>query len=247
MTVAAISSDVNLTDQQKSALSRKKIFFGHQSVGDNIMQGMKDLMAQEPELKLAFVHSAQPETISGPAFVEAEVGENTDPESKNKAFAAAIEPGIGQHGGIAMYKYCYVDITAQSDVDGLFKRYRENIETLQIRHPKIIFVHITVPLTTVEPAAKAWAKALMGRDSARDGNAKRNEFNSLLRHHYPPKQIFDLAQAESTRLDGSRSFFERNGEKVYTLAPEYSSDGGHLNEVGRRRAAQQLLITLANL
>ena len=87
---------------------------------------------------------------------------------------------------------------------------------------------VTVPLTT-------------------DPSKTRNDFNNVLRQAYSGKPIFDLAEVESTRADGSRSYTVMNGETIYTLAPEYTTDGGHLNEVGRQAAAKRLLITLGNL
>ena len=41
---------------------------------------------------------------------------------------------------------------------------------------------------------------------------------------------------------------DAHGLKIYySMAPEYTTDGGHLNETGRKRVAEQLLIFLANL
>ncbi len=79
---------VLLTDQQIRSLASKRIFFGHQSVGDNILQGIRDLKASDPRLTLNLVSSADPETISGPAFIETHIGVNRNPDSKNDAFYA---------------------------------------------------------------------------------------------------------------------------------------------------------------
>lgn len=237
-----------LDDQQLQRLETKKVFFGHMSVGGNIIEGIKDLMTEEPRLKLNIVHSAEPQSIPGPAFVEFEVGENGNPQSKNAAFAAILERGMGNQGGIAMFKYCYVDIDSSTNVRQMFDSYRTGITALQQKYPRIQFVHITVPLTTVEPAPKAWIKTLLGRTTVREIDAKRNEFNKLLYQAYAGTDpIFDLAEVESTRPDGSRSYFKRGSERIYTMAPEFTTDGGHLNEAGRRAAAERLLLVLAKL
>ena len=111
-----------------------------------------------------------------------------------------------------------------------------------------MIVHITVPLTTVEPTTKAWIKSMLGRTTERDVNVKRNDFNSLLRKTYSATDpIFDLAEVESTQSNGTRSYFTRDGEKIYTLAAEFTTDGGHLNEAGRRGAAEALLQVLGKL
>jgi len=237
-----------LSDQQIVSLSRKKIFFGHQSVGNNIVQGIRDLMNADQRLQMNIVKSADPQLIHMPALVEFEVGQNGNPQSKNRAFAATLDKGMGAQGGIAMLKYCYVDIDSSTDVHAMIENYREEIAALKEKYPALRFVHITVPLTTVEPTAKAWLKSMLGRTTPQDANVKRNEFNNLLRKTYSGTDpIFDLAEVESTQSNGSPSYFTRNGEKIYTLAPEWTSDGGHLNEAGRRRAAEALLQVLSGL
>jgi hypothetical protein len=51
----------------------------------------------------------------------------------------------------------------------------------------------------------------------------------------------------TTFPDGRRSTFTKAGETYYSMAPEYTYDDGHLNETGRKRIAEQLLVLLANL
>lgn len=248
MKSTSVVNNITLSDAQVSTLEAEKVFFGHQSVGADVIQGIRDVMAEDSRLKLKIVDSADPELVRGPAFVESPIGENRKPQSKNEAFAAILDKGMGTQGGIAMYKYCYVDIDVSTDVQQMFASYREGISALKLKYPLLKIVHITVPLTTVEQDTKFRIKTLLGRTTTGDINAKRNEFNRLLRQAYASTDpIFDLAEAESTRADGSRSFFMRGGEKIYTLAPEFTTDGGHLNEAGRRAAAEQLLLVLANL
>lgn len=245
---ASVVNSVKLGDQQVASLQTKRVFFGHQSVGADIIQGIRDLMAEDPRLKLNIVTSADPESVSGPALVESPIGENRKPQSKNEAFAAILAKGMGSQGGIAMYKYCYVDIDLKTDVQQLFQSYREQISAVKAEYPELTIVHITTPLTTVDMDAKSWVKVVLGRPTVRDLAAKRNEFNQLLRQAYSGKDpIFDLAEVESTLPDGSRSYFMRGNEQVYTLATGYTTDGGHLNGVGRRAAATRLLQVLADL
>ncbi len=240
-------SKVELSDEQARRLATQTIFFGHQSVGDNIVQGVRDLMVEDRRLHLNVVNSADPGGIAGPAFVEAHIGENTRPDSKNDAFRAILDKGLGARGGIAIMKYCYVDIGPGTDVQRMFREYAGLVSQLKLMYPALKIVHVTVPLTTVEPAGKAWLKELLGKPTTRADNRKRNQFNQLLRENYQAKEIFDLAQVESTHVDGSREYFVEGAQKVYVLAPEYTVDGGHLNEAGRRAAAQRLLLTLSTL
>jgi hypothetical protein len=241
------ADETALTDQQVRVLATETIFFGHQSVGNNIIQGIKDLMVADPRLRLNIIRSTDPIQVPRPAFIDGEIGENTKPNSKNQAFLAILKSGFGVQGGIAMFKYCYVDIGSSSDVHQMFGNYQNVIETVRSKYPSLKIVHVTVPLTTVEPSFKAWLKTILGRSTAREANVKRNEFNKLLKQAFVADPIFDLAEVESTHPNGQRSFFMLGNEIVYTLVPEYTNDGGHLNETGRRAAAERLLLTLAQL
>ena len=239
---------LKLSDAQASQLARKRIYFGHQSVGNNIIQGIRELVARDSRLKLNIVRSSAPETILAPAFVESEIGQNGDPQSKDRAFRAVLDRGMGSQGGIAMYKYCYVDINATTDVPAMFASYRKSIDEIEAMYPSLKVVHITVPLTTVQTGIKAWLKQLLGRGASEDVAAKRHEFNSLLKSTFAGKTpVFDLAEAESTHVDGSRSYLMRGSARVYILAPEFTDDGGHLNATGRQVVAERLLAFLAEL
>ena len=244
---ASPDSDM-LSDQQIASLTAKKIFFGHQSVGNNIIQGIRDLASADPRLRLNLVKSSDPQLVSGPAFVEFEIGQNGNPQSKIHAFTEVLEKGMGAQGGVAMFKFCYVDIDSSTDVPKMFDSYRAGISALKARYPSLKIVHVTVPLTTVEPAAKAWIKSLLGRVTLQELNVKRNQFNNLMRQVYAGKDpMFDLAEVESTHGDGSRSYFTQGNEKIYALASEFTADGGHLNEAGRQVTAARLLHVIAQL
>ena len=236
--------EIGLSDQRLHALSSKRIFFGHQSVGDNIIQRLRDSLAADSRLGFRIVNSRNPETVSGPAFIDAYIGENANPQSKNSDFLAIVNRGFD---GIAMFKYCYVDIGEATSVRQMFHDYEATIDAVRRQNPLVRIVHVTVPLTTVIPSPKAWLKSLLGRNTAQRDNIKRNLYNTLLREAYPKEPIFDLATLESTHANGSRSFFKYGGEHIYTLTSEYTDDGGHLNQTGSRLAAKLLIEVLANV
>jgi len=237
-----------LSEEQLRKVAAETVLFGHRSVGDNIVQGLRDLAASDSRFKLRIIHSTDFTSVSGPALIEFYVGVNGHPELKDEGFAAALDRPVGTEVGVAMYKYCFVDINASTDVEQLFEHYRRTVSALKAKHRFLTFVHITVPLTTAEPTVKARIESVLGRHTARDDDAKRNQFNDLLRQTYGGTDpIFDLAEVESTHLDGSRSYFMQGEEKIYTLAPEYTMDGGHLNQLGRRVAAARLVYVLAKL
>jgi hypothetical protein len=237
----------SFTAEQLRAASSKAVFFGHQSVGTNVIQGLRDLIAAEPRLQLTIVHVDKPRSVADGNLVEFAIGQNGDPDSKDRAFAAALR-NIGKQHAVVMYKYCYVDMHDSTDAQQLFWQYHNSMSTLKAKYPWLTFVHVTMPLTTVEAPPKALAKKMLGLPTERDVEIQRNQFNELLRRTYQGKEpIFDLADAESTRPDGSRTYFNHGGRRIYTLVPEFTTDGGHLNEIGRCAVAARLLLTLGSI
>jgi hypothetical protein len=231
------------------ALSEKKIYFGHQSVGFNIIDGLKDLMKENPQIKLNIVESHDPADFSSPLFAHSPIGKNYNPISKIDDFKKFMDNGIGNNADIAFFKFCFVDVTAETDIQKIFNYYREVMNYLKEKYPKTIFVHVTVPLTTVQSGPKAFIKKIIGKpiDGYAD-NIRRNQFNGMLRKEYEGKApIFDIARIESTFPNRKSLTFINDGKAFYTLIPEYTHDGGHLNETGRKIVAQSLLVLLAQL
>ena len=107
-------------------LSQKKIFFGHQSVGFNIIDGLKDIMKENPQIKLNIVETSNPADFNHPLFAHARVGKNTYPKSKIDAFADFMEEGIGNKADIAFLKFCYVDVMAGTDSQKVFDDYKKS-------------------------------------------------------------------------------------------------------------------------
>jgi hypothetical protein len=239
--------DVPASSWQK--LSQKKIFFGHQSVGNNILDGVRDLIKENPKIQLSILETAGPEDFQKPIFGHERVGDNTKPLSKLKAFSAAMESGLGGQLDTAFLKFCYVDVVGETDVEKLFSDYRDAFKNLAAMYPHIKFVHLTVPLTVTKQTWKTYTKKLLGKNNIWEyaDNIKRNEFNDLIRKEYGDKEaVFDLAKVESTSPEGKRSSFAKDGITYYSLFPDYTHDGGHLNGLGRKIVAEQLLILLAN-
>lgn len=234
------------------SLSGKKLYFGHQSVGYNIIQGLTDLVVKYPQINLTIVESRDQGVFNKPLFAHSTIGENGSPRSKVDDFASLIEQGIGGKTDIAFFKFCYVDITQHSDIETIFSYYKNAMARLKKQYPKMIFVHVTVPLTTnlgIKDSVKNVIKKMLGRPvrSPRD-NIKRNQFNEMLLRHYGSQEpIFDLAKIESTRLDGTRETFTEDGSSYYSLVPQYTDDGGHLNKRGQKIVAEHLLVLLREL
>ena len=240
-------NDISASSWEK--LSKKKIYFGHQSVGFNIIEGLKDLMKENPQIKLNIVETNNPDNFNKGIFAHSRVGKNFDPKSKIDEFAKFVEQGIGENADIAFFKFCYVDVKSETDSQKVFDDYKQSMSNLTKKYPKTIFIHITVPLRFVQTGPKAWIKKIIGRPmGGYDDNIKRTEFNELLINEYNGKEpIYDLAKIESTRPDGTRETFSKDEKTYYALFSDYTYDGGHLNESGRKKAAEQLLILLTSL
>jgi hypothetical protein len=236
-------------DSAWAALAHKRVFFGHQSVGWNIMEGVAELERERPALGLRVVQGDSA-ADGRPAFAHTPIGRNGDPGGKSDAFAARIEGGLGERVDIALHKYCFADIGSGTRIETVFDHYRSTMARLRAEYPEVVFVHVTAPLVTARSGGlKLAVQRLIGRAPTRVGsNIARERFNDLMRKEYAGREpLFDLATLESTRPDGRREGVAFAGRPGYSLDPDYSSDGSHLNEVGRRRIAEALLVFLAEL
>jgi hypothetical protein len=231
-----------------NGLSRKKIFFGHQSVGDDIIMGINDIMKSSPQIRLSIRRTKDPVDFDQPVFGEFPLGRNEDPKSKIDDFRAIMENGVGAKADVAFFKLCFIDVNAFTDIDALFAHYKATMSSLQTEFPNVRFIHCTMPLTTMDSGVKLAIKKLLGRDGGVAANAKRCAYNRLMAETCGKEGIvFDIARLESTLQDGSRSAQEENGSVTYGLSPSYTNDGGHLNPVGRVLAAKGLLELLTTI
>jgi hypothetical protein len=233
-------------------LSAKKIYFGHQSVGYNIMDGVKEIVSNYPELKI--IESKDANDYSNPVFGHSRNGKNVDPKSKIDAFEKTMNDGLGQKTDIAFFKFCYVDFNTHTDVNTVFNDYVSAMERLKKKYPKTRFVHVTSPLSNIisfKNKSKDFVKKIIGRQTDKErtitANIKRNEFNELIKEKYSKEDIFDLADIESTYPDSKKEKFSKNGKDYYALVPEYTYDGGHLNNTGKRVVAGEFLKYLSGL
>jgi hypothetical protein len=230
-------------------LSQKKIFFGHQSVGDNIIDGINKVMQSNNSITLNILKTTDPQSFNRPVFAHSSIGKNDYPESKIEAFQEYMQKGIGDHADIAFFKFCFWDIRNKKDIKEIFNKYKETLSALTARYPKTKFVHLTVPLMSYQNGFKDKIKRMLNKPIESDlDNMRRNELNEMIRKEYGGREpVFDIAQIESTLPDSTCTSFSKGGKKYDYLASEYTNDGGHLNDVGKRIVAEQLLIFLANL
>ena len=148
---------------------------------------------------------------------------------------------------LAFFKFCYVDITLQTEVDRLFSSYEKVMKSLQERYSPRGFIHFTVPLRAMDNRLQSRFKRVLGYpETGLLDNIQRNRFNEKMRKQYKEEgNLFDLAEAEAIRSGGSPSVFHYRGKEYACLAREYTEDGGHLNEEAGKIIAEKLLIYLA--
>lgn len=238
-------SFAEVSDSQWRALAARRIFFGHQSVGGNIMDGVQEVLADHPEIPLHVLSTPLLDSTSPPGLYHANVGHNGEPASKTSAFDETVTAAAPS---VALLKFCYVDVEGGRDPDSLFAAYQRTVAALQARVPGVTIVHVTMPLTRRGGFRSTLLARLRGQPTTDDLNVIRNRYNALLRQAYVGKEpVFDLARIESTHKDGTRSFIMHKGDTVYTLAAENTTDGGHLTTAGGRAAAEAFLAVLATL
>jgi hypothetical protein len=227
-----------------SRIRQASIFFGHQSVGQNVLGGLQGLLdTSAPQLNIIRIQPGE-EAPSGPCLAHATLGENDNPPSKIRAFGEFLDRSAAKAWDIALMKFCYLDITQETDVLSLFGKYRDKVKTLRKSHPHLTLMHVTVPLT-YESRFRTLLKKFLGKPTTPAHNVKRQEYNTLLQEEFGEDPIFDLSRLESTHADGSRASFRKGSRTYFSLAPEYTEDGGHLNEIGSRVLAREWIRVLA--
>jgi hypothetical protein len=244
MSQGSVASGITADDLAK--VSRTKAFFGHQSVGMNVLDGVPGVFREHglaaPAIEQGGIRPGTGAGIISHAFI----GENEKPALKIQDFDAKLRSGIGQQADVAMMKFCYVDITSGTDVTALFATYRETVDGLARDFPKVTFVHVTVPLMTEQGQLSKLKSRLTG--SNRWGpaeNVARERLNALIRREYTGGHLFDLAAIESTAPDGSRASGTYQGQPYYRLYDGYAADSGHLNAEGAQAAATAWLRAIA--
>jgi hypothetical protein len=227
--LAPSSVSALITDAELQAAATKRVYFGHQSVGWNVVDGVGDLYSAHgmsaPETD--FIASADELAAgTGGVFAHGEVGVNEHPVKKLAAFDAIMRAGLAEKVNVALVKFCFVDIPGETSVDDLFADYQTVIGGLERDYPGVTFLYATDPLTTEIDSS----------------NVERTKFNNLVRAAYGTSgRLWDIAAVESTKPDGSRVKGTVGGQAYEALYSGYSLDGGHLNTAGRDAAAAALL------
>ena len=230
------------------SIRNKKIFFGHQSVGNDVLEGLRLIAQEDSRFTVEIQSVGNGYVFDHPLLAHSTIGENGNPKSKCDDFLKKMSNGLGKQVDIAFFKFCFVDINAFSNPSELFKYYQETIEPLKSAFPNVQFIHVTVPLMTRPIGLRSSLKRLLNDPKPDLDNIRRGEFNNLLRAFYQRKEpLFDLAAVEATYPDGRKKSFTHHSKSYFSLINEYTTDGGHLNTRGQYLAAKELLSLLADI
>lgn len=230
-------------------LSGKRILFGHQSVGADIVRGMVELREDCPGTPFRIFESRDPETLSNRGFCHCRIGKNADPGSKFSDFGRLMDAGFGKFTDIACLKLCYVDITAGTDIESVFRSYKESVIRLKRKYPGVAFLHVTVPVVRESGNPSGILRKIIGKgDGGKEDNAARGRFNELLHNEFGGfGAVFDLASFESGIVHGGSDAPSPQRRFAGPLSPSYTDDGFHLNAKGRKAAAEVLVADLSRL
>lgn len=237
---------VKICESDLTAISNKTIFFGHQSVGANIIDGLLALAGNESVIEVKKYSSVT--GLERGRLNHMYLGQNYDPFGKIRSFVQVLSNFDDNQPDIAFFKFCYLDVDTSTDVFRLFNFYKQAMAEIKKQHPETEIMHATIPLLQIQTGPKAWIKRALGKPiTGLADNVARGRFNELLLAEYGARAvIFDIAQFESTYPDGGRESFVWEGKIYYALVHRYSDDGAHLNELGREILAVRLVQALSD-
>lgn len=157
-----------------------RVFFAHQSVGMNILDGVRAVYQSQHLPTPHFVDVAA--AGSDDNLLHTRIGTNGDPFGKIREFDTVVRTGLSAQVDVAILKLCYADVRVGTDVQGVLIAYIDTLAALQRDYPATAFVAVTVPLT-VKRSPRGAVKGWLGRGDrlGPEHNTAREEFNARLR------------------------------------------------------------------
>ncbi|MCL1853262.1 MAG: hypothetical protein FWF88_09585 [Peptococcaceae bacterium] len=238
--VALIEEYLRHNPEVVQAIAESNWFFAHASLGGNMLDGMMLLHKENPQLYPLVVQkvgsSGNLPGQASPGTIYAANRRDSDQGTKRELFTSYMEKGWGRQVTAVMNKLSYTDrenIDAKLEWDEniqktqlLAEYYRYTMAIAQEANPDLKVVSITMPLTTNELSA----------------NFMRYAFNQELRRICQDKEmlLFDIADVESHFPDGTVSGDVHKPSGIWSeqLVALYTTDGGHMNNDGKRRLAK---------
>ena len=227
------SFEASIKTECIKTINSHRILFAHMSVGDNILSGLAlENSKLKEQITIHNINTISKIDTQKLGINHLEIGANTQPLQKLSNFRQFL---FSNNNGLSFdlvgIKFCYVDITSTTDIHAVLNEYTELVKDVKKRYPHIKFVHFTVPLTTHYRNLKSRIKHMILGDQ---DNIARNTYNELLCKAYKSDEIIDIAGIESTYSDGNRMIHSHFQTSHYSLIPAYTTDGGHLNDLGKR-------------
>jgi hypothetical protein len=216
-----------------TAVARTRVFYGHQSVGRNVLDAVPGVYAEHGVSAPPIEQGDNQPGPKGGFIADQLIGENGKPLLKLEDFDRTMRGGMGRQVDVALMN---IDGKHGMDVDALFARYRNTMGALERDFPNVTFIHVTVPLFT---DALEWEKA---------DDVAVERLNALIRGEYGGHHLFDLAAIESTKPDGTRVSGSYDNHGYFALYDEYQSGDGfgiHLNGGASMMAATAFLDAIA--
>ena len=204
---AAVASDITTDDLAK--VSRTRVFFGHQSVGMNVLAASPASMRRmagmaSPTIEQDGTAAGQDGGFVDHAFIGREREAPAQDPGLRREDALGHRPA-GRRGDDEALLCRHHEPARTSSA--LFATYRKTVAALEQDFPKVTFVHVTVPLMTEQGLLSKLKSRLTGssRYAAAQRTRPRERLNALIRREYAGDHLFDLAAIESTAPDGSRA------------------------------------------
>lgn len=248
--VTADELDYTVSQQDLVDVAQMRVFFAHRSVGENVLDALPALYAENgveaPAIVEASVAEDEPGTIT-----HAEAGTNREPLGKIANFDAMVRSAPPGSIDVALLKLCFLDINRHTDVNALFETYSRTIAELERDFPQITFVHVTTPLKAEPAPVERWknvARSMFGRSLKENpaNNVARTQYNDMIRAEFGGSgQVFDLAAMQSTAPDGSRVTGTHDSQPYEALYAGYTNDGGHFNPPAAQLAAADFVTVIA--
>jgi hypothetical protein len=240
---AVIATEGAFSPADFDAVRNHFMFFGHQSVGQNIVDGFGDLASDSRyALNICWVSEWGELSSACPAIGHGSgglgnnaVGENYEPETKIASFDSYMRAGaMGGKVAIAFFKFCFVDISEDTDVGALFSAYKAEMESLEASYTTTTFVYATVPLLTSDDLS----------------NVRHNQYNKLVRDYCVAngKPLYDIADIEALDRNGAACTFQYADGATYSkLCADWQGSDAHLNADGGQRAAKAMMLMFADI
>lgn len=203
-------------------IGEASFYFAHASVGGNMVAGLNDLHSGNGafyQLQTVSASATPPADVLAGRIYENDRG-NPGWQEKLNEFDQALGNGWAGKADLAMDKFCYIDQAADADA---YLSFMQNMEA-KYAGSGTRLVYATMPLTA----------------DSDGGNILRNNFNNAVRSFVAgssDRLLFDIADIEAWDATGIEHTFVSGGITYQQLYAGFTSDGGHLNDVGGRRVA----------